>query len=197
MEEEKKYDTPASGDELPEESGMQTGEENSGNEGAGSPEPPEIPEEIRTEKKWADALGMKYDEQEVMRDGVPTPDVVSDGAGEPQPDESRGPGRVPPMYVMPADEPLPEGFPGTREPMPPTYMVWAVLSTVCCCLPLGVVAILFSAQVSTRYYARDYEGARTASRRAEIWIIASIVMGVVGTILYLPLTLISSLLTGA
>ena len=50
--------------------------------------------------------------------------------------------------------------------------------------------IVFSSQVSSRYYARDYEGARRASRQAEIWIIVSIVAGVIVNALYMPLSLL-------
>lgn len=67
-----------------------------------------------------------------------------------------------------------------------------MISTVCCCLPLGVVAIFFAAQVSTKYYARDFEGAKKASERAELWIILAIALGVAFNILYMPLSLLSS-----
>ena len=74
--------------------------------------------------------------------------------------------------------------------MPPTFMIWAILSTICCCLPAGVVAIIFSSQVSSKYFARDYEGARKASERTEMWIIASIVLGIIVNALYMPLSLL-------
>lgn len=153
--------------------------------------PPAIPEEILTEKKWADTLGIDYDEEKVARENAaPVPDEMP-GSSTQRPER-----KTPPMYVMSPDEELPQAGPEFRAPMPPTFMVWAVIATVCCCLPLGVVAIFFAAQVSTRYYARDYEGAKKASERAEIWIIASIVCGVVSNILYMPLTLISGMMTG-
>lgn len=149
---------------------------------AGEVVPPEIPEEIRTEKKWADTFGMEYDEQKVMEQNAPLeadtyPGVDQQGAA--------------PMYVMPPEEQLPPVVPEMREPMPPTYMLWAVLTTLCCCLPVGVVAIFFAAQVSTRYYARDFAGSRKASERAELWIILAIVLGMIANILYLPFSLLS------
>ncbi len=157
--------------------------------------PPAIPDEIRTEinteKKWADTFGIEYDERKVMEENeAPQPDSA------PVPDSSpaSGPalrGKSAPMYVMPPDEQLPPVQPEFREPMPPTFMVWAVISTVCCCLPLGVVAIFFAAQVSTKYYARDFEGSKKASERAELWIILAIALGVAFNILYMPLSLLS------
>lgn len=73
------------------------------------------------------------------------------------------------------------------QQMPPTFLVWAVVMTVFCCTVPGIVAIIYSAQVSSKFYQRDFEGARRASRRAEIWIIVSFVLGVLASTLYLPL----------
>lgn len=73
--------------------------------------------------------------------------------------------------------------------MPETYLVWSVIITLLCCLIPGVVAIIFSASVSSKYYAGDIEGARRASRNAQIWCIVSIIAGIVWATLYMPLTL--------
>ena len=137
--------------------------------------PPEIPESVKVDEEWAERLGVDFD-----RERAATPPPVPEG----KPRQTMPPH---PMYVMdPASEPLQP----MREPMPPTYMVWSILATICCCLPAGIAAIVFSAGVSSRYFARDYEGARRASRRAEIWIIVSIVTGVVFNALYMPLSLL-------
>lgn len=80
---------------------------------------------------------------------------------------------------------------GTADepPMPSTYLVWAVVMTILCCMPAGIVAIVFGSQVSSRYYSGDYEGAKRASRRAEIWIIVSFVLGVLTQTLYMPMVI--------
>lgn len=138
-------------------------------------EVPEIPESVKVDEEWAERLGVDFDRERVV-----TPPPVPGGApGAAHPAQ--------PIFVM---DPSALQQPPVREPMPPTYMVWAILATVCCCLPAGIAAIVFSANVSSRYFARDYEGARRASRQAEIWIIVSIVTGVVFNALYLPLSLL-------
>lgn len=76
-----------------------------------------------------------------------------------------------------------------QAPMPSTYLIWSVLTTVFCCFIPGIVAIIFSSQVSSRYFAGDYEGAKRASDRAQIWIIVSFVLGVLSATLYLPIML--------
>ena len=62
---------------------------------------------------------------------------------------------------------------------PPTYLIWAILATLCCCIPAGLIAIYFACQVTTRYNNHDYEGALRASERAQLWIIIALVSGLI------------------
>ena len=67
------------------------------------------------------------------------------------------------------------------EPRPrvPNHLVWAILSTIFCCLPLGVVAIVYAAQVNGMLDAGNYRGARRASRNARIWAIAAMALAAI------------------
>lgn len=58
---------------------------------------------------------------------------------------------------------------GNKPPMPETYMVSAILVTLLCCLPLGIVSIVYATQVSVKYQAGDYTGAAEASDKAKFW----------------------------
>jgi hypothetical protein len=49
------------------------------------------------------------------------------------------------------------------------YLVPAILTTLCCCLPGGVVAIIYAAQVNSKLAAGDIAGAMAASRNAKMW----------------------------
>ncbi|WP_420266665.1 CD225/dispanin family protein [Candidatus Magnetominusculus dajiuhuensis] len=51
----------------------------------------------------------------------------------------------------------------------PDYLVWSILSTLFCCLPVGIVAIVYSAQVGTRLRVGDVAGARHSSKKAKMW----------------------------
>lgn len=73
---------------------------------------------------------------------------------------------------------------------PPTYLVWAILVTLCCCIPFGIVAIFYATQVTSRFVNHDYEGARKASDRAQLWIILALVAGLISA----PFSLIFALL---
>lgn len=66
--------------------------------------------------------------------------------------------------------------PAEGEECPPTFLVWSILSTICCCLPLGIVAIIYSGKVKPCWQRGDIRGAKKASEMAEIMIILSITL---------------------
>ena len=80
------------------------------------------------------------------------------------------------------------GVPRERGEIP-NYLVHAILVTLFCCLPLGIPAIVFAAQVNAKAEAGDIEGAWEASRKAKTWVWASFGVGLVTTIVYLVLML--------
>ena len=57
----------------------------------------------------------------------------------------------------------------------PNQMAWAILTTLFCCLPLGIVSIVYAAQVDGKRAAGDIAGARIASDKARFWALASAV----------------------
>jgi hypothetical protein len=60
----------------------------------------------------------------------------------------------------------------------PNYIVPA-LASLCCCTPLGIVAVVYAAQVNTKLTMNDPDGARLASQRAKLWCIAAFLSGIV------------------
>ncbi|MCX7034727.1 MAG: CD225/dispanin family protein [Arenimonas sp.] len=52
---------------------------------------------------------------------------------------------------------------------PPNHLVWAILVTLFCCLPGGIVAIVYAAQVDSKFMAGDVAGAQYASDQAKLW----------------------------
>ncbi len=91
------------------------------------------------------------------------------------------PGPVPQPQPRPNPEPprppAPQPQPQPRPPQPvwsgppaiPNHLVFAILVTVGCCLPLGVVAIVYASQVNTKLAAGDFAGAKQASDNAKLW----------------------------
>ncbi len=66
------------------------------------------------------------------------------------------------------------------EKMPSSYLGWNIAMTLCCCMPVGIAGIFFSAMVSQKWQRGDFDGARKASERAAWCLILSIVLGLVG-----------------
>ncbi len=72
-------------------------------------------------------------------------------------------------------------FNGGVPPRPDNYLVWAILTIVCCCWPLGIVAVVYASKVNGLYDQGNYEEAKKASDNAKTWTIVSAVLGVVAT----------------
>jgi hypothetical protein len=60
----------------------------------------------------------------------------------------------------------------------PNYLIPAILSTVLCCLPLGVVSIIFATQVNSKLAAGDTAGAMESSKKAKLFMFISVGLGV-------------------
>lgn len=58
------------------------------------------------------------------------------------------------------------------------YLVLAIFSTVCCCLPFGIAAIIYAVKINNASVSGNYREAQSAARMAKIWIIAAIAGGV-------------------
>lgn len=51
----------------------------------------------------------------------------------------------------------------------PNHLVLGIVTTLFCCLPLGVVSIVHAAQVDSKRAAGDIAGARATSDKARFW----------------------------
>jgi|TergutMp193P3_1026864.scaffolds.fasta_scaffold58275_4 hypothetical protein len=60
-----------------------------------------------------------------------------------------------------------------------SHMVKAILSTCLCCLPFGIVSIVYAAKVKPALLAQDENAAREASKKANFWSNLSIILGIV------------------
>jgi hypothetical protein len=102
--------------------------------------------------------------------------------------------------TLQASAPPPLQTPGTlippgATPTVPNYLVFAILTTIFCCLPAGIVGIVYAAQVNGKLQAGDYAGAQTASNNAKMWCLISLGLGLAVTIGYVVLMMLG-VLTG-
>ena len=73
-----------------------------------------------------------------------------------------------------------QGYQQPRTPMrPENNMLWGILCTVFCCLPLGIIAIVFSNKVNTLYDSGDYSGAKEAADNAKKYAVMGAICGLV------------------
>ena len=92
----------------------------------------------------------------------------------PSPTAPPPPPPPPPPPVTPA-APLPHApAPAWPSPTvgygrPPTHLGWAIVCTIICFMPFGIVAVIKAGQVTTKWVQHDPEGAHRASRSAKAW----------------------------
>ena len=60
----------------------------------------------------------------------------------------------------------------------PNYLIPAILATLFCCLPVGVVSIIFATQVNSKVASGDLAGAAEASRKAKMFMFIAVGGGV-------------------
>ena len=100
-------------------------------------------------------------------------------------------GHVPPT---PGGSQQPYGAQGNMQPpCPDTNLVWAILCTALCCVPLGIVAILKAFNVETYYNMGNYEAALQASQDARKWSFIGIGVSLVFCILYVCLVVMGEI----
>ena len=63
-----------------------------------------------------------------------------------------------------------------------TYLVPSILATVFCCLPFGIVSIVFASKANTCLANRDISGAQQNANTAKIWFWVAFGSGIVSCI---------------
>jgi|SRR6185503_3506217 len=71
----------------------------------------------------------------------------------------------------------------------PNYLVLAII-TLICCLPLGIVAIIFAAKVNGQVQAGDTAGALESSRKAKMFSYIGLGLGLAGWIICIVLSVL-------
>ena len=77
----------------------------------------------------------------------------------------------------------------TQEPSTPNQnvpvvsLVGPILVTIFCCLPFGVVSIVFATQVPTKIAQNDIAGAQAAAASAKNWMMWGFIIGLVANLI--------------
>jgi hypothetical protein len=65
----------------------------------------------------------------------------------------------------------------------PNYLIPAILSTVLCCLPLGVASIIFATQVNSKIANGDIAGAMESSKKAKMFMFIAVGLGLLSWVI--------------
>jgi DNA-directed RNA polymerase subunit RPC12/RpoP len=111
--------------------------------------------------------------------------------------ESSGPTPDRPAWQQPFDNPYaapqstpdyPTYRPAPRQTIPdgsiPTYLTQSILVTLFCCIPFGVVSIVYAAQVEGKMISGDYAGAHFSSDKARSWCWISFWCGLIPNLIF-------------
>lgn len=155
------------------------------------PEPPAAP--VCADDRHDDTAGDVEAEIEIITSETEETPLSTDSpdAGAPETDDTETPegaecsdNEISAVHSPAASPRTYASYPPSRQdfrseeiPCPPTYLIWSILLTICCCNPLGIIPIITGAQVSSRYNNMDFEGARRASYTTQWWVIICFVLG--------------------
>ena len=73
---------------------------------------------------------------------------------------------------------------GSAPASVPNYLVLAIISLLCC-FPLGVVAVIFAAQVNGKVATGDIAGAMDSSKKAKMFSFIGLGLGILGVVIYI------------
>lgn len=93
-------------------------------------------------------------------------------------------------------QPGPWGGPAYGPP-PENHLVWAILSTIMCCLPLGIVSIVKSNQVHTLWAQGYVAEARRAADEAKKWAMWSALSLLILVALYVVFMVVMVVVVGS
>lgn len=70
-------------------------------------------------------------------------------------------------------------------PKPDSHLVWAILTTIFCCLPFGVVSIVYASKVDSAWRMGQQMEAEESSRKAKNWAWASALSALAVWVIYI------------
>lgn len=137
----------------------------------------------------------------LVTNGTIRPDslVWHEGMADWKPLSEAEPGLAPEV-VPPSPAGAEAAAPAAGAPLPPgtvpNHLVGAILSTVCCCVPFGIPAIVYAAKVNGLLATGDLKGAQEASKSANTWMWIAFGLGLVAQLLGIAIQVLGVLAAG-
>lgn len=89
---------------------------------------------------------------------------------------------IPDLYSILSQ--LPPEPPHSNAVMPKTWLLESILVTIFCCLPFGIVGIVYASKVEEHFISGNYRKAAIYSAQAKKWTVWGLMSAVVLTLLY-------------
>jgi len=104
----------------------------------------------------------------------------------------------PPLAAAPVTmSASPQGFAPSGMAEPSTYLWQSIVVMLLCCLPLGIPALIFSTKVKPAFASGDYAAAMEASKKAKLFCILSLVIGLIVQVIYIGINIAVFMSTAA
>jgi len=87
--------------------------------------------------------------------------------------------------------PQPAAGPTLGNQPPDNHLAKAIIATILCCLPAGIVAIVHASSVNGKFIAGDVAGAHETAGKADTWGNWAIGLGLAGYVIYGVIMIIS------
>ncbi len=91
--------------------------------------------------------------------------------------------------------PPPFSGPATIGNHLPLAVIATALSFFFCCLPHGLVSLIFALQVDKKAGTGDIQGATNAAKQAKLWAIISIIVAAVGLVISLAFGVLGAVMS--
>jgi len=82
-----------------------------------------------------------------------------------------------------AETPVQPPRPGPVEKLE-TYLIHNILTTILCCLPFGIVGIIFSSQAKKKLESGDHAGAVAEANKAKMWFYIALFSGLAVVVIH-------------
>ncbi len=84
---------------------------------------------------------------------------------------------------------------GVPVPSVPNYLAQAILVTLFCCVPFGIVSIVYAAQVNGKWVVGDYANTIEISKKARTWCWVSFGIGLGWVVIWLFFAILGGVLS--
>ena len=82
-----------------------------------------------------------------------------------------------------------------QAPHVPNYLVWSILVTLFCCVPFGIVGIVYSVMANSAKQYGDFAKAIECAKKAKIWLLVGFIPAFIFYTIYV-IVIIVGVITG-